>query len=251
MSKENTDTKDDPAVDPTAPKDQPVVDVTPKAKDKVDDQSVAPKGKVYSQEEVQALLEKARTDEKKKVYPELDKLKKAKEQSSKQIQALESQLSTRQSEIDDIRSGKTAEIDSISRELAELREQNKRLEQTIDNVANAAAERVRVSELNSFREQKLREAGLKHLAPFVVGESEEEILQSIEQNKEREAKILETAKLEARTELSATLPRPLAPDGSQGRSYEVVSPKDRQAIARKKPEEYRKIRDQLLKQAMS
>lgn len=250
MGDKNTDSKLDSSQDSSPVGNEPSADSNP-PKDPIVDIKNEPTEKVFTQSQVEALLQKVRTDEKKKVYPELDKLKKAREESTKKIQLLEEDLKTKQSEIEGIRSGKVAEVDSINRELTELREQNKKLETSIQSIADAAAERIRKSELSAFREKQIREAKLKHLSSYVHGDTEEEILQSIEVAKMSEAKILEDAKANARTELSGTLPKPLAPDGSRGKNYDIISPKDRVAVAKKGPEEYRKIREQLLKQASS
>ena len=249
MGDKNTDPKLDLSQDSSPAGNEPKDSNPPK--DPIVDSKKEPTEKVFTQSQVEALLQKARSDEKKKVYPELDKLKKSREESTKKIQLLEEDLKTKQSEIEGIRSGKVAEVDSINRELTELREQNKKLETSIEKVVNDAAERIRQSDLAAFREKHIREAKLKHLASYVSGNDEEEILKSIEIAKVSEAKILEDAKANARTELSGDLPKPLAPDGSQGKNYDIISPKDRAAVARKNSGEYQKIRAQLLKQASS
>jgi hypothetical protein len=196
------------------------------------------------------LIEKARSEEKRKLYSEIEKLRAEKTKSEEELLAKEKLIEARQQELENIRAGKVEEKESINRELRELREQNKKLAETIDSVAESAAKRIRQSELNSFREKKIREAGITQLVELVRGSDEAEIEESIRMAKKKEELILEEARKQVRSQMAHELPQPIAPDGSHGKnSVSVVSHKDRSRAAKLKGNDYQKFRDQLLQEA--
>jgi len=204
---------------------------------------------VISKEEHERILAKVRDDEKAKLYPEIEKAKSSANALENEIEKLREESKQRQQELEDLRSGKIKEGETINRELAELREKNQRIEKALETVASEAAERVRLSELASFRERKIRETGLKHLHDLVKGNSEEEIEASIAEVAKKENSIVLAAKEEARKDLAKTLPKPISPDGSKTPFSGMISPKKKSDIARLRGSEYEKVRAQLLAEA--
>lgn len=208
-----------------------------------------PASKVYTQEEVDAMLGKARSDEKTKVYSKVEDAERAAAEAKKKAEEAEQRNATLTEELDQVRSGKASEMDSITRELAELREQNKKLEGLVESVADTAAERVQKSELKAYREKQIATSGLTHFADMVAGNSEEEIDASIAKAKEREAKVMEDATAAARKELGENVPRPVAPGGGSAPAQPVVTPGNKKQIASLRGDAYQKRRQELLAEA--
>jgi DNA repair exonuclease SbcCD ATPase subunit len=212
-----------------------------------DDSAKAPES--ISKEEVSRLLEKARADEKAKLYPELEKSKGVVTSLEEKIAELTKQSEERHKELESLRAGETDKAESINRELRELKEQNTKLSSAIDRVSQEAAERIRKSELASYREKKIRSAGIKHLDDLVVGDSEEDIDKSIEATKKREDDLFVAAREEARKDLAKNLPTPISPEGSKGRGPTVMTPSKKEEYAKLRGADYAKIKSQLLADA--
>jgi len=201
-------------------------------------------------DEVNALLEKVRREEKEKLYPELDRLKGAKTEGEARIAELEKQLEAQRQEVEGLRTGEVEKAESINRELRELQEKNQKLESAIENVATEAAAKLHASQMAALRERLIRESGIKQLPELVTGDTEEALRASVQQVKEKEEAILEEARAQARAQVADQLPTPISPDGSTGRGpTAVVTPKQKQDIAKLKGAEYQQYRDQLLAEA--
>lgn len=203
----------------------------------------------YTREQVESMVAKARAEEKSKVFGKLDALKAEKAQADKTLAELEASLQATRSDLDSLREGKSSEISSVTKELTTLREQNKKLEVAINQVADDAAKRLRLSEVAAYREKRIRESGLT-LAELVQGTTEDEIDTSIAAAKLKEQALTAQIAERVRAEVTADLPRPLSPDGSQGRGpTPTLSSKTRQDMAALKGDAYTARRNQLLAEA--
>jgi inorganic pyrophosphatase/exopolyphosphatase len=214
------------------------------------DSAAAHNEKVLTETQVSALLEKARSDEKSKVYGKVDELSKAKDVAEKQMKELEEKLMNSQKDLDTLKNGKATESELVSKELKELRENNLRLQKAIEETASIAATKIREFELKAYQEKAIRESGVK-LVEFVSGSSEAEIDAAITKVAAREKQIVEEAKAEALKSFQATLPGPLAPNAaSSAGPAATITAQNREAIASLKGSEYDKRRQQLLNEAM-
>lgn len=212
--------------------------------------SNAPADDVVPKSEVARAIEKARREEKEKLYPEIERLKAARAEGEAKAAELEQQLEAQRLEVEGLRTGKVEETESINKELRELRKKNQKLETAIENVATEAAAKLRASELAAYREKQIRASGIQQLAELVGGDSEEAIDAAIKRAKEKEDAIFEKAREEARAKLADSLPTPISPDGSQGRGpTAIVTQKQKQDIASLRGADYRKYRDQLMAEA--
>jgi len=200
-------------------------------------------------EHVQA-LEKARSEEKKKLYPDLERLRQEKTEGAARIEELQSELAAKHSEVEALRVGEMEKSESVNKELRELQEKNLKLEAAIEAVAESAAARIRASELSAYREKAIAAAGLDQLEALVAGGSVEEIDASVAAAKEKELAILEKARAEVRTQIAKTLPEPISPDGTAGRGTSPgITPLKKVEGAKLKGAEYRALREQLLREA--
>lgn len=215
-----------------------------------DKEQNAPKG--LSEEEVAARVEKARADEKKKAFAKVEKLSaELKSGSSKQAE-LEKQLKEAQKSLDDIRSGSSTEVETITAELREMRKANEALNKQIEAVADEATARVRQSEVNAHRAARLGDVA-PEFQDMVTGDTEEEVDASIAKLKEREeqmkARLLKDsgATPPADPKPKPNLPKPMAPNAEHGRGPSGnLTPQNRENLAKLKGEAYTKKRAELL-----
>jgi hypothetical protein len=202
--------------------------------------------KAFTDEQVNTLLEKARSDEKSKVFGKLEEQKAAKAKSDELVRELEGKLKSTQTDLDSIRQGKASELESVAKELKELRENNEKLQKAIEETATNAASQIREFEIKAYRERRIRESGVK-LDKLVVGKSEQEIDAAIEEARKMESQLLEDYKKELQKMTVSNLPGPLAPNGAEGRGPALtLNSQTREAIASLKGEEYDKRRAQLM-----
>jgi hypothetical protein len=199
-------------------------------------------------------LAKVRSQEKEKLYPQIESLKeellsiKKEKEEEAALRAAEAEASAAK-----VREEALAELDSKSyadARLSELQEQLER-ERVERERAFALLEREKTyADLQAYRQQVLeteRDAIIPELVDLIAGNTREEISASVESLKERSAKILESAQSamqNARKEMTgtrATLP-PAGPleTNSEQRNFTP------QEIAAMSQNEYAKYRDRLL-----
>ena len=219
--------------------------------------------KTFTEDEVNARIEKARADEKSKVFGTVEKLQKEKDELAKRIDTeakkkdeIKGQLSEVQSDLEKVREGKTSELESVNKELSALREQNKKFEAAIEDVASTAAKQVVEAEkkiadtqLDAYKATSVAKAGIQ-LTELVTGTTPEEIDASIKQVAAKEEKLRESIKSDVRKELAKDLPQPLAVDGTKGVDPNLGTVQSRVNTAKLRNEdEYQKRRAQLLQDA--
>jgi hypothetical protein len=206
--------------------------------------------KFYTEED----LAKVRSQEKSKLYPEIDSLKEELNSLRKEKEEEATRRNAEaQAEALRIKEAQESELDAKSYaelKTKELQEQLER-ERTERERAFALLEREKTyADLQAYRQQVLeteREAIIPELVDLIAGNTREEISASVESLKERSAKILESAQSamqNARKEMTgtrATLP-PAGPleTNSEQRNFTP------QEIAAMSQNEYAKYRDRLL-----
>lgn len=196
---------------------------------------------LMTREAAEAMVEKARKDEKSKVYGEVEKLKTKKEENETKIAQL-------QTDLDALRAGKTGELASIQTELSQLREKNAKLEKAIDVIADESAKQVVASDVRAKREKLI--AGLpQELHDIVTGDTPEELEASANRAKKIHSTIFEDAKEKARAELGSQVPGPFAPNGSHRVNEAIVTPANKESLARLKGPAYQEAKQKLLEKA--
>lgn len=209
---------------------------------------------LYTKEEVDALLSKVRADEKSKVYKHIDTLKAQKESTETKSRELQERLKSLEEDLDGLRQGKTTEVDSITKELADLRDTNRKLEAAIDLVATNASLEVTRAKLDAYRDKLIAEKGLVFVEA-VKGDTEEEIRESVESALKKQSEVekaaMEKAIEKIRRESSKDLPQPIAVEGQVGQSSSLMqaSPTSRRSLAKLPKDEYQKRRAQMLEEA--
>jgi len=205
--------------------------------------------RTYSDKELSELVEKARAEEKNKVYSKLESFKSEKEKILSNLEELREAKKQLEADRDSLREGRASDLKSVNEELSQLREQNEKLQQAIDATVENSSRQIREHELRAYKADKIREAGLK-LTELVSGSSEEEIETAIKAAKKREDEIAEQVREQVKKELAGDLPRPISTDSSRGRGPDPqVNVQDRMSVARLPRDEYLKRRAQLLSDA--
>jgi DNA repair exonuclease SbcCD ATPase subunit len=206
--------------------------------------------KFYTEED----LAKVRSQEKSKLYPEIDSLK---EELNSLRKEKEEEAARRAAEAEAealrLKEAQESELDAKSYAELKTRELQEQLERERQERERAFAllEREKTyADLQAYRQQVLeteRDAIIPELVDLIAGNTREEISASVESLKERSAKILESAQSamqNARKEMTgtrATLP-PAGPleTNSEQRNFTP------QEIAAMSQNEYAKYRDRLL-----
>ena len=237
----NDTSQSDPTNDPKTQNDPPQQNSA--------DPAANPSEKTYSEKELKELLEKARSDEKGKVFSKIEAAKTEKEKLEAAMKALEETKAQIEKDRDALREGRATELKSVNDELAQLRKQNENLQAMFDASIDTAAKQLREYELKAYKAQKIQESGIKFVET-ISGDSEQEIDASINMVKTREQEIREMLKEEIRKEQANDLPAPINTDGSYGRGpTPTITPQNRQAVAQLKGDDYAKRRAQLLEEA--
>jgi DNA polymerase III alpha subunit (gram-positive type) len=240
--------------------------------------SNTPENSGLSEAEAAARIEKARAEEKQKAYGKIDTLNKEKQELAERYKKAEEELAAARQNLNEMREGKSTEVDSLQKELIQLRDRGEKLEKTVETVAEEAAQRVQQFEVQAYRERVIREKNIE-LAELVGGKTTEEVDNSVQAALQREAELKAKFAGAAQTPPPAappttptpeaaqppaqppaqqppaqqppvdtsSLPRPINPDGSQGRDpLDAVSPLNREALTKLPKEEYLKHRKEIL-----
>ena len=208
------------------------------------------KTKFYTDED----LAKVRSQEKDKLYPQIESLKEELNSLRREKEEEAARKSAdAQAEAERIKAEALAELDSKSYadvRLQELQEQLER-ERVERERAFALLEREKTfADLQSYRQQVIeqeRDNIIPQLVDFIQGNSREEIQASVEQLKERSSSILESAQSamqNARKEMKGTsITTPPAGPLETNSEQRQLTP---QEIAGMSMNEYAKIRDRLM-----
>lgn len=222
---------------------------------------------MISEAEATAMVTKARADEKSKAYQKVGQLEKEVADGKKQHAKLGKDLKDANTNLDDLRAGKSTETASLTKEMQDMRVTNEALAATVENVATEATKRIRASEVNAYKERVVRESKIE-LVEMVVGNTEEEVDASLLTVKAREQALRDKFAGEAAvvpdpnlpvtppvdppaippvTPVKPNLPTPISPDASYGRGpNSVLTSTDRVVIAKLPDDKYKKHRADLL-----
>jgi len=168
------------------------------------DPAVKPEGTTYSEAQLADMLEKARSEEKSKVFGKLDSLKEQNAKALAQAEETEKKLKEIEADRDALREGRSSEMKSVNDELGQLREQNVKLNSTVEAIADASAQRILEFEMKAYRAEKIHGSGLQ-LVELVSGETKAEVDASIQAALAREAEITATVKENVRKEMANDL----------------------------------------------
>lgn len=196
-------------------------------------------------------IEAARQQEKAKLYPVIERLRKDNHDLSVRAEAAEKAVKDLEQKMADSSAAYEKRIEEQASQIQSLRSDLDSVKATMETTAKEA----RASQLRAYRKDQV--AGLDEefsaLVPETAG-SQEEIDAAVSKARalqERMVRKLEEERLKAAGE---SVPRPVAPTGGQAHSESGgasigFSPLDRMAAARLSEEEYARIREQKLADA--
>jgi hypothetical protein len=136
-------------------------------------------------QDVRELLEKVRKEEKSKLYPQIDHLKKMNDQLQREKELLMNQLSSAQEEEKKKGTEKMSEIQQVQKRMAELAEQNALLQTQLTTTQEETQKALSRARLDSYRSQRIAAAGGDVIPELVFGESEAEIDAALIASKQR------------------------------------------------------------------
>ena len=203
------------------------------------------KEEVYTKEQLQEMLTKARKEEKDKLYKSIEKAKAESQELQTERDKVLDDLKLAKDTLHTLQDSNMSDIEKVNKQIELLAEQNELLKGQLDNVSKQAEERVRLSEVKSYKQKQIEQAGL--LFPeMVTGSSPEEIDRSIEMLRDREKSVRQQLEDQMRSERAQDVPRPVSPQANRP----TVGDGDRYRISKMSRDEYQAYRQKLVAQAM-
>ena len=210
----------------------------------------------FTKDDLIEAVEKARQQEKDKLYSRLSDMDKKSQEYSKSLEETNSLLKGLVAERDEAK----AELDKkaqdeltveerVAQRLQALEAKEADMQRQLEQVAEQAALRVRASELKLFRANAIADSSLT-LTELVRGDTEDEITESIKLAKAREDQIFKKAKEQARNELSQNLPKPAPTPAVQfTQDQQLIDPRKKFEMANLSNAEFQKLKTELLAKA--
>ena len=142
-------------------------------------------GQPPEKQDIRDLLEKVRKEEKSKLYPQIDHLKKSIDQLQREKEALVTKISSAQE--DEKRKGdaKLSETQRIQQQMSEISSQNAILNAKLETMQEESQQAIADAQLDAYRSRKLVEAGGELIPELVFGNSEAEIDAAIIASRQR------------------------------------------------------------------
>lgn len=212
---------------------------------------------LYTQDQVNELLSKIRSDEKKKHQGKLDENSTTLKTQMDKMKALEEQLSGAQKKLEKLQEGKKSDKEGLSKELEELRAEREKLQKGMEELASESAKQIIDTELRMKKELLVQKHGIK-FPELVSGDTVKELEDSAKMAAEREKALVEQAAKEAeeRTkkqlsdQAAAGLPKPISTNASLGNGNDLPTDLNaREKIVKLPREEYLKKRAEMLQEA--
>lgn len=157
-----------------------------------------------SKTDVKELLEKVRKEEKSKLYPQIDHLKKSVEQLQKQNELLVNQLSSVQEDEKKKGEAKLTETQLIQKQMQEITRQNAVLQAQLTTMQEESQKAITIAQLDAYRTRKIAESGGELIPELVFGESEAEIDAAIIASKQRYIEIRASVKASLKQNMKET-----------------------------------------------
>jgi len=199
-----------------------------------------------TKDQVEIMLNKVRSEEKSKLRKSLDKTKEENDALALKNQKVEEELNSTREQLKTIKDSSLSEYEKVNKQIDLLIAQNASLTEKLQTVAEDADNKVKMSEARSYREKRIKEAGLLS-ADMVVGSTPEEIDNSIEIQLQKENALKERLEDKIRGELAVNVPKPVSPNNQEP---SIAPQKDRWNLSKLKPDEYKSLRQKMLAQAL-
>jgi len=197
------------------------------------------------EEAIRSAVEKARREEKEKVYPVIDELK-------KRLSVLEKEREEAVKRAEEEERAKLSVEERLGLEIQDIRKEFEGRLKKAEEERRHLEENLRQAELRAFKERRLREEGVTELAELIDGSTEEEIEEKIKVAKQKldviREQVAQKVSEEVKAKVSATqTPPPTAP----AKVPEAMTGLTIEQIRELKPEEFEKLWPQIEKMAES
>ena len=171
----------------------------------------------FSEAEVRKRIEKARKEEKDKLYAEMKLKSEAVAALQTGLQEKESLLDELRKDLDDLKDSQLTETEKKEKEILKALEKAEKIKADMEAKQIEWETDVRKARLAAYRERRLREEGPELITEMVTGEDEDEIDSQIDLAKAKYAEIkktsLEASKAESRTRADRVTATPGADQG--------------------------------------
>ena len=182
--KEEEDKLEDKKPEDEEPKDKKTEDVVPSTKGTVN---------------FEDLIKKAREEEKAKLYPQIEKLKKEKNDLLTNVSELQEEVDALKGENTSLSETKgkletsLKEGTASNKTVQKLNLKISQLERDLEDARSAHESEVATLKLEAFKEKQIALAGSDVIPELISGNTEEEVLESIEKSKTRYKEIFDRA----------------------------------------------------------
>jgi DNA repair exonuclease SbcCD ATPase subunit len=212
---------------------------------------------LYSAEQLNELLNKVRKDEKTKHQDKIEQTAKLVKSQAESLKRFEEMLEEAKNKLESLKETKSKAKGEVSEELEKLREEKRKLEVGMEELATLSAKQIHAVELQGAKERLILKHGLK-FPELVYGETVEELEKSAEEALKREQALIQDAvkeaEVRAKEKMSSTmvegLPKPMSPNASMGNGNDVpTGHKSFEQIAALPKDKFLKIRSEILQEA--
>mgnify|MGYP003153199784 CR=1 FL=1 len=200
----------------------------------------------FSKAQLDEMLKKARQQEKDKLYKYLDEANKQSEQLKEEHERVQQEYLKTQERLKTLQDDKMSDLEKVNKQIEAIITENESLRQKIDSVSKEADERITRSQVNAYKQDRIKQEGLL-FSDMVVGNTKDEIDASIQAIKERELAIRQKMEDQVRLELKDSLPKAISPNTVEP---SIAPASDRYRISKLKGSDYANIRQKLLSQAL-
>ena len=200
----------------------------------------------FSKAQLDEMLKKARQQEKDKLYKYLDEANKQSELLKGEHERVQQEYLKTQERLKTLQDDKMSDLEKVNKQIEAIIAENESLRQKIDSVSKEADERITRSQVNAYKQDRIKQEGLL-FSDMVVGNTKDEIDASIQAIKERELAIRQKMEDQVRLELKDSLPKAISPNTVEP---SIAPASDRYRISKLKGNDYANIRQKLLSQAL-
>jgi len=200
----------------------------------------------YNKAQLDEMLKKARQQEKDKLYQSLKTASEQSEQLKGEHERVQKEYLKTQERLKTLQDDKMSDLEKVNKQIEAIIAENESLRQKIDTVSKEADERITKSQVNAYKQDRIKAEGLL-FSDLVSGGTKEEIDASITAIKERELTIKRQVEDQVRLELKDSLPKAISPNTAEP---SIAPANNRYNLSKLRGDEYKNIRQKLLSQAL-
>ena len=200
----------------------------------------------YTKAQLDEMLKKARQQEKDKLYRSLKDANEQSEQLKSEHERVQKEYLKTQERLKTLQDDKMSDLEKVNKQIEAIIAENEALRQKIDSVSKEADERITKSQVNAYKQDRIKSEGLL-FSDLVSGNTKEEIDASITAIKERELAIKRQVEDQVRLELKDSLPKAISPNTAEP---SIAPASNRYNLSKLRGDEYKNIRQKLLSQAL-